>query len=50
MNNSFLIEPIFKLMKGKALMKQRLHGKIAASVLLKLLISEKERCHSTDAT
>ena len=36
-------------MKEKALRKQRLHGKIAASVLLKLFISSNERCHTTDA-
>jgi len=36
-------------MKGKALRKQRLHGKIAALVLLKLFISGYERCHTTDA-
>jgi len=38
-----------KLMKGKALRKQGLHEKIAASVLLKLLSSGNERCHTTDA-
>jgi len=38
-----------KLMKGKALRKQGLHEKLAASVLLKLLISDNERCHTTDA-
>jgi len=36
-------------MKGKALEKQGLHEKIAASVLLKLLIRGNERCHTTDA-
>jgi len=36
-------------MKGKALRKHILHGKTAASVLLKLLISSNERCHTTDA-
>ena len=35
-------------MKGKALRKHCLHGKIAASVLLKLFISDSERCHITD--
>jgi len=28
-------------------MKKNLHGKIAASVLFKLLISGNERCHTT---
>jgi len=37
-------------MKGKALRKHSLRGKIAASVLLKLFISSDERCHTTDAT
>jgi len=36
-------------MKGKALGKHSLHGKIEASVLLKLFISGNEICHSTDA-
>jgi len=35
-------------MKGKALRKHSLHGKTAASVLLKLFISGNERCHTTD--
>jgi len=35
-------------MKGNALRKQSLYGKIAASVLLKMFISGNERCHSTD--
>ena len=38
-----------KLMKGKALRKHSLHEKTAASVLLKLFISGKEWCHTTDA-
>jgi len=38
-----------KLMKGKALWKHSLHGKVAALVLLKLLISSYKRCHTTDA-
>ena len=38
-----------KLMKGKALRKQSLHEKTAASVLLKLFISGNEWCHTTDA-
>jgi len=38
-----------KLMKGKALRKHSVHGKTAASVLLKLYISGNERCHTTDA-
>ena len=37
------------MMKLKALRKQGLHEKIAASVLLKLFISGNERCHTTDA-
>jgi len=42
---------IFEYLKytGKAISKQSLHGKTAASVLLKLFISENERCHSTHA-
>ena len=35
-------------MKGKALRKHSLHGKIAASVLLKLFISGNKRCHTID--
>jgi len=38
-----------KLMKGKALRKQSLHEKTAASVLLKLFISSNEWWHTTDA-
>ena len=38
-----------KLMKGKALRKHSLHGKTAASVLLKLYISGYDLCHPTDA-
>jgi len=38
-----------ELRKWKALRKHSLHGKIAASVLLKLFISSTERCHTTDA-
>ena len=38
-----------KLMKRKALRKHSLHGKTAASVLLKLFISDNESCHTTDA-
>jgi len=38
-----------KLMKGKALWKNSLHEKTAASVLLKLFISGNEWCHTTDA-
>jgi len=37
-----------KLIKRKALMKHSLHGKIAASVLLKQFISGNERYHTTD--
>jgi len=37
-----------KLMKGKALRKHSLRGKIAASVLLKLFISGNEGCHNKD--
>jgi len=33
---------VSKLMKGKTLRKQGLHGKIAASVILKLFISGNE--------
>jgi len=33
-------------MKGKALRKHNLHGKTAASVLLKLFINGNERCHT----
>jgi len=36
-------------MKRKALRKQGLHEKIAASALLKLFISGNEICHTTDA-
>jgi len=35
-------------MKGKALRKHSLHGKTAALVILKLFISDGERCHTTD--
>jgi len=35
-------------MKGKTLRKQSIHGEIAASALLNLIISGNERCHSTD--
>jgi len=38
-----------KLMKGKALRKQSLRGKVAATVLLKLFISQNERCHTPNA-
>jgi len=39
-----------KLMKGKETpRKHNLHGKTAASILLKLFISGNERCHTTDA-
>jgi len=37
-----------KLMKGKAVRKHSLNGKIAASILLKLFISGNEKCHTTD--
>ena len=37
------------LKKRKALRKQGLDEKTAASVLLKLFISGNERCHTTDA-
>jgi len=37
-----------KHMKGKALGKHSLHGKTAASVLLKLFISGNERCHTIE--
>jgi len=37
-----------KLIKGKALRKHSLHGKTAASVLLKMFISGNERCHTTN--
>ena len=43
--NSFLN----KLRNMKAPRKHSLHGKIAASVLLKLLIIENDGCHTTDA-
>ena len=43
----FLLRKI-KLMKGKALRKHSLHEKTTASVLLKLLISSNEWCHTTD--
>jgi len=36
-----------KPMKEKALRKHSLHGKIEASVLLKLFVSDNERCHTT---
>jgi len=36
-------------MNEKARMKHSLHGKTAASVILKLFISGNERCHTTDA-
>jgi len=39
-----------KMRKGKALRKHSLHGKTAASVLLKLFISGNERCHTTVAS
>jgi len=35
------------IIKGKALMKHSLHGKIAASVYLKMFISGNGRCHTT---
>jgi len=38
-----------KLIKGKALGKHNLQWNIAASVLLNLLISGNEICHTTDA-
>jgi len=38
-----------ELMKRKALRKHNIHGKTAASVLLKLVISGNGRCHTTDA-
>jgi len=38
---------LIKLMKGKALRKPRLHGKTAASVLLKLFISGNESENET---
>jgi len=37
------------LEKGKAFRKHCLHGKIAASVLLKLFTSGNKRCYTTDA-
>ena len=37
-----IIRKSIKLMKGKALRKRSMHGKIAVSVLLKLLISGNE--------
>ena len=40
---------LHELIKGKALRKHSLHGKIAAVVLLKLFISGNERCHTTEA-
>jgi len=36
-------------MKGKAFRKHSLHGKTAASVLIKLNISGNKRCHTTGA-
>jgi len=40
---------LFELRKWKALREHSLHGKIAASVLLKLFISGNERYHTTNA-
>jgi len=42
-------EQYIKLMKGKALRNRSLHGKTAASALLKLFISGNEKCQITDA-
>ena len=39
---------LIKLIKGKALRKHSLHGKKAASVLLKQFISGNKRCHTID--
>ena len=39
-----------KMIKGKATRKHSLRGKTEAAVLLKLFISDNERCHSTDAS
>ena len=36
-------------MKGKAIRKHSLHGKITASAVLKLFISGNEKYHNTDA-
>ena len=36
-------------MKGKALRKHRLHEKKAALVLLKMIVSGNEGCHTPDA-
>jgi len=38
------------LREGKTLRKHSLQGEKAASVLLKLFISDIERCHTTDVT
>jgi len=38
-----------KLKKGKPLRKHSLHGRTAASVQLKLIISGNRRFHTTDA-
>ena len=41
---------LIELIKGKALKKKHsMHWKTAASVVLKLVISGDERCHTTDA-
>jgi len=40
---------LIKVMNGKSLRKHSLHGEKTTSVLLKLLISGTERCHTTDA-
>jgi len=36
-------------MKGQTLRKHSLYGKTAASVLLRIIISGNERCHTIDA-
>jgi len=48
--NAINVDVQIKLIKGKALRKQDLHEKIAASVLLKLFISGNETCHTTDSS
>jgi len=46
-HNICVLPESIRLVKGKALRKQSLHEKTAASVLLKLFISGNEWCHTT---
>jgi len=48
MGNNSIESLLYKLRKGEVLRKHSLHGKIAASVSLKLFISGNERCNTTD--